>query len=106
MERFCHPIFSRMAKPSFQSLRPDAALICPALPILINSLPHFLAKNAARSRLTRGVICTGHYDCPTLNSFQGKWCKTGNWKWYRADSGSLGATSNAPLIVFLNLAAQ
>jgi len=48
-----YPNFFKIVNPSSQLVWPEDAFMCPASPMVINSLPQFSAKNFALSKETQ-----------------------------------------------------
>src|SRR5690349_6503006 len=80
--------------------------MCPAGPISINLLPHCSAKYFARSIETQGSSVLATTIVGKFILVVGIGSKPVAGKVYAGVSISLGATSNAPLIIFLVCPAQ
>src|SRR5882724_10210153 len=96
------PSVFKIAKPSCHCQWPDAALICPALPIFTNSLPQLLAKNFALSSETHGSSVLATTIVLKSILFKGIGVNPVAGKVYTGFSTSLGATKSAPLIFLLH----
>ena len=97
---------SNISRPSFHYPYPDAALICPALPILISSLPQFSANNLALSNETQGSLILATTIVGKSIATYGIGSKPFAGKVYCGASISLGATNKAPFTFLLYCFAQ
>ena len=90
----------RSARPSGQSPRPLALLICPAPPIITNSLPHFFANVCAREGVTYGSLELATTILRNRSRSIGIGAKPLGPDGKLGASGSLGATRSAPRMRF------
>ena len=91
----CRRVFRR-ARPSSQSPRPLALFICPASPIITNSLPHFSANVSARESVTYGSLELATTILRNRSRSSGIGAKPLGPDGKLGASGSLGATRSAP----------
>src|SRR6476660_9641177 len=89
----------KISSPSAHGPNPATVLICPASPIFMNSLFHCFAKNRALSMETHGSFVLATTMVLNENGFKGIGSNPLASYLYTADSISLGATSNAPLMI-------
>ncbi len=88
----------RSAKPSAQPPRPLALLMCPASPIITNSLPHAIANVCARESVTYGSLELATTILRNRKRSSGIGAKPVGPDGKLEASGSLGATRSAPRI--------
>jgi len=86
----------RSENPSGQSPRLLALLMCPASPIITNSLPHAVAKACARMTVTNGSFELATTTLGNGNRTSGIGANPVGPEGKFAASGSLGATRSAP----------
>src|SRR5438094_599206 len=86
----------RSARPSGQSPRLLALLMCPASPMITNSLPHAIANVFARERETYGSLELATTIVRNRNRSSGIGAKAVGPDGKVGASGSLGATRSAP----------
>ena len=88
----------RSENPSGQSPRLLALLMCPASPIITNSLPHAVANACARETVTYGSLELATTTLRNGSCRSGIGAKPVGPDGKLGASGSLGATRSAPLI--------